>query len=299
MESFFLCDALDLIPKLNLPIIISQGCAEELDRIMGKTHDGSPRAGLHLAWQDERIVGIQVTEQLQAERDEYFAKQLEKIRAIAVVEPCRELSYMDEETKKPLIAIFGRHGTQSILLAKKPGRVLWSDDFVQSSIAVKEYGARVAWTELVVANLEMKGLVTRKEAVAAVTTLLGYRYEVLMITPAIFVESARRAGWDKRTSPFSEALAPFANLRVTENIFAIIGGIASEAIREVADNKERALVIRGFLETIAARRDGIRVLGLISRVFQGVQLPWRDEWVPIINDVITSMAIDFINKANP
>ena len=158
MESFFLCDALDLIPKLNLPIIISQGCAEELDRIMGKTHDGSPRAGLHLAWQDERIVGIQVTEQLQAERDEYFAKQLEKIRAIAVVEPCRELSYMDEETKKPLIAIFGRHGTQSILLAKKPGRVLWSDDFVQSSIAVKEYGARVAWTELVVANLEMKGL---------------------------------------------------------------------------------------------------------------------------------------------
>lgn len=298
IATLFLCDALDLIPKLNLPIIISQGCAEELDRIMGKTHDGSPRAGLHFAWQDEKIVGIQVTEQLQAERDQYFAKQLEKIRAIAAVEPCRELSSMDEETKKPLIAIFGRHGTQSILLAKKPGRVLWSDDFVQSSIAVKEYGARVAWTELVVANLETKGLVTRKEAVAAVTTLLGYRYEVLIITPAIFVESARRAGWDKRTSPFSEALAPFVNLRVTENIFAIIGGIASEAIREVADNKERTLIIRCFLETIAERRDGIRVLGLISRVFQGVQLPWRDEWVPTINDVMTSMAIDFINKVN-
>jgi hypothetical protein len=206
---------------------------------------------------------------------------------------------MDEETKKPLIAIFGRHGTQSILLAKKPGRVLWSDDFVQSSIAVKEYGARVAWTELVVANLETKGLVTRKEAVAAVTTLLGYRYEVLIITPAIFVESARRAGWDKRTSPFREALAPLANLRVTENIFAIIGGIASEAVREVADNKERALIIRGFLETIAARRDWITVLGLISLVFQRIQLPWRDEWVPIINDVMTSMAIDSINKVNP
>jgi hypothetical protein len=53
---------------------------------------------------------------------------------------------------------------------------------------------------------------------------------------------------------------PFVILRVTENIFAIIGGIASEAIREVADDKERALIIRGFLETIAARRDGIRAL---------------------------------------
>ena len=298
IATLFLCDALDLIPKLNLPVIISQGCSEELDRIMGKTHDGSPRAGLHLARQDEKIVGIQVTEQLQAARDEYFAKQLEKIREIAVVEPCRELSSMDEETKKPLIAIFGRHGTQSILLAKKPGRVLWSDDFVQSSIAVKEYGARVAWTELVVANLETKGLVSRKEAVDTVTSLLGYRYEVLIITPAIFVESARRAGWDKSISPFSHALAPLANIRVTENIFAFIGGIASEVIREVADNKERALVIRGFLETIAARRDWIRVLGLISRVFQGAQSPRRDEWVPIINDVMTSAAIDFINRVN-
>jgi hypothetical protein len=195
---------------------------------------------------------------------------------------------MAEETKKPLIAIFGRYGTQAILLAKKPGRVLWSDDFVQSSIAIKEYGVRVAWTELVVANLESKGLLSRKDAVAAVTTMLGYRYEVVTITPAIFVESARRASFDKSVSPFSHALVPFINLRITENIFAIIGGIASETIREVADNKERAIVIRSLLD-----------LGLISRVFQGAQLPWRDEWAPIINDVMTSAAIVFINKVNP
>ncbi len=169
----------------------------------------------------------EVTEQLNAERDQQFAKQLEKVRAIAVVEPCRELSAMAEEVKRPLIAIFGRYGTQAILLAKKPGRVLWSDDFIQSGIAVKEYGARVAWTELVVANLETKGLVTRKEAVATVTSLLGYRYEVLIITPAIFVESARRAGWNKISSPFSHALAPFANLCVTENIFP-----SSEGLRQ-------------------------------------------------------------------
>lgn len=299
IATLFLCDAIDLISKLNLPVIISQGCAEELDRIMGTTHDGSPRAGLRFTWHDEQMVGVQITEQLQAEKDEYFTKQLEKIRAIAVVEPCRELSAMAEEVKNPLIAIFGRHGTQSILLAKKPGRVLWSDDFVQSSIAVKEYGARVAWTELVVANLESRGLITRKDAVAAVTTLLGYRYEVVTITPAIFVEAARRAGWDKNSPPFSHALFPFAKLPITENIFAIIGGIASEAIREVVDSRERALVIRGFLETLVARTDGIRILSLISRAFQNVEVRPRAEWVPIINDVLTNAAIDLINKVNP
>jgi tetratricopeptide (TPR) repeat protein len=299
IATLFLCDAFDLISKLNLPIVISQGCADELDRITGKTHDGTPRAGLRFGWHDEQVVGVQVTEQLQTEKDEYFAKQLEKVRAIAAVEPCRELSAMAEEVKKPLIAIFGRHGTQSILLAKKPGRVLWSDDFVQSSIAVKEYGARVAWTELVVAHLESRGLLARKEAVAAVTALLGYRYEVVSITPAIFVEAARRATWDKNAPPFSLALAPFANLRITENIFAIIGGIASEAVREIEVVKERALVIRGFLETLAARPDGIRILSMISGAFQNVEVQWRNEWVPIINDVLTSAAIDLTNRVNP
>jgi hypothetical protein len=141
------------------------------------------------------------------------------------------------------------------------------------------------WTELVVAHSESRGLLARKEAVAAVTTLLGYRYEVVRITPAIFVEAARRATWDKSAPPFSLALAPLVNLRITENIFAIIGGVASEAMREIEDLKERALVIQGFLETLAARPDGIRVLSMISRAFQNVEVQWRYEWVPIINHV--------------
>jgi hypothetical protein len=298
IATLFLCDAMDLLTKLNLPIVISQGCAEEIDRITGKTHDGSPRAGLRIGWQNEQMVGFEVTEQFHAERDQHFAKQLEKVRATAVIEPCRELSAMAEKVKEPLIAIFGRYGTQAMLLAKKPGRVLWSDDFVQSSIAIKEYGVRVAWTELVVANLESRGFLSRKDAAAAVTTMLGYRYEVVAITPAIFVESARRASFDKSVSPFSHALAPFTNLFITENIFAIIGGITAELIQQLQDSKERSAAVRAFLETLVSRRDGFRVLGLIARAFQNVEVRWRDEWVPIINDVMTSAAVDFIGKIN-
>jgi hypothetical protein len=87
--------------------------------------------------------------------------------------------------------------------------------------------------------------------------------------------------------------------RLTENIFAIIGGIASEVAREVVDSTERALIIRGFLETLVARADGLRILSLISRALQNVEVRWRAEWMSIINDVLTNAAIDLINKVNP
>jgi hypothetical protein len=87
-------------------------------------------------------------------------------------------------------------------------------------------------------------------------------------------------------------------LFITENIFAIIGGIAAELIRQLQDSKERAAVVRAFLETLVSRRDGFRILGLIARAFQNAEVRLRNEWVPIIDDVMTSSAIDFINKTN-
>jgi len=299
IATLFLCDAIDLVFKLNLPVIISQGCADEIDRITGKTNDGSPRAGLRFGWYEDRVVGVEVSEEQQAERDANFAEKLDKIRSIAVVEPCRELSRMPEDLKRPLIAIFGRYGAQAVLLAKKPGRVLWSDDFVQSSVVIKDHGGKPIWTELVVAQLEAKRLLTRHETLALISDLLNYRYESVTITPAIFVDSARRACLDPSVSPFNHVLTPFAQIRINQNFFGIIAGIAMESVREIPDARERALLIRAFLSSLIVRRDRIRLLSLIWGVFQGISPRWREEWIPIIEEVLTDVAIvvtDVVNR---
>lgn len=205
---------------------------------------------------------LEVTEEAALERERLLAEAFAAIRAVATVEPCRELAEMSQEKRDPLLQIFGRHATQSILLAKKPGRILWTDDFVQSSIAIKEYGARAAWSELIAAHLEGRGRIDRATAVNFVTRLLGYRYETVAITPAVLVNAARVANWDREKSPFSDALNPLANVPLDSSLFATIGAIATEMERDL-EAESRVKLIAMICRTFLKRADGLRLLGLI------------------------------------
>jgi hypothetical protein len=228
---------------------------------------------------------LEVTEESVLERERMLAEAFAGIRAIAVVEPCRELAEMSQEKKDPLIKIFGRHGAQSILLARRPGRILWTDDFVQSSIAIKEYGGRAVWSELIAAHLEGRGRIDRATAVDFVTRLLGFRYETVAITPAILVNAAKVANWDRQKSPLSDALNPLVNVPLDPSLFATIGAIATEMEREL-DPELRIKLIAMICRTFVNRADGLRLLGLIRLTFQNAPSRRGAEWIPVIDTII-------------
>lgn len=170
-------------------------------------------------------------------------------------------------------------------MAKKPGRILWTDDFVQSSIAIKEYGARAAWSELIAAHLEGRGRIDRTTAVDFVTRLLGYRYEIVAITPAVLVNAARVANWDREKSPFSDALNPLANVPLDSSLFATIGAIATEMERDL-EAESRVKLIAMICRTFLKRADGLRLLGLIRLAFQNAPSRRGTEWIPVIDTII-------------
>jgi len=285
IATLVLTERTDFVAKLDRPIILSQGCAEELDRLSGRLSDGSSRAGGRFAWHDNRVIMLEVTEEAALERERLLAEAFAAIRAVATVEPCRELAEMSHEKRNPLIQIFGRHATQSILLAKKPGRILWTDDFVQSSIAIKEYGGRAAWSELIAAHLEGRGRVDRTTAVDFVTRLLGYRYETVAITPAVLVNAARVANWDREKSPLADALNPLANVPLDPALFATIGAIATEMERDL-DAESRIRLIAMICRAFVKRADGLRLLGLIRLAFQNAPSRRGTEWIPVIDTII-------------
>ncbi|MGD0156646.1 MAG: hypothetical protein ABSB50_11135 [Terracidiphilus sp.] len=285
IATLVLTERTDFVAKLDRPIILSQGCAEELDRLSGRRSDGSSRAGGRFAWHDNRVIMLEVTEESVLERERMLAEAFAGIRAIAVVEPCRELAEMSQEKKDPLIKIFGRHGAQSILLARRPGRILWTDDFVQSSIAIKEYGGRAVWSELIAAHLEGRGRIDRATAVDFVTRLLGFRYETVAITPAILVNAAKVANWDRQKSPLSDALNPLVNVPLDPSLFATIGAIATEMEREL-DPELRIKLIAMICRTFVNRADGLRLLGLIRLTFQNAPSRRGAEWIPVIDTII-------------
>ncbi len=289
----------DLVSKLNKRIVISQGCSEELDRISGKLADGSSRAGGRLTWHDDRVIMVDIPEEAVIERERHFAKALTEIRAVAVVEPCRDLAEMSEEQRGPLISILGRHGAQSVLLARQPGRILWTDDFVQSSVAISEYGAKATWSECIISYLESKGLLERTMAVDFVTHLLGYRYESITITPAVFVNAARLANWDGEQAPLSFALAPLVTVPLSPQLFSMVGGMAGEIERELKDDEARARLIGVVLLNFLKRTDGIHLLLLIRRAFQNAPSQRGSEWTNIIDAILVQLFPDLLEDAEP
>ncbi len=267
IATLVLTEQTDFAAKLNRPIIISQGCSEELDRLCGRLWDGSPRASGRFAWHDNRLIMVDVPEEAVIERERLFSEALRSIRSIAVVEPCRELSVMPKSDKKPLIEIFGRHGAQSVLLARKPGRILWCDDFVQSSVLTSQYGGKCVWSEIVAAHLEGVGRLDRKTAAEFVTRLVGYRYIATGIPPVVFVQAARASNLDAKTPPFSFALEPILQMPLDQNLFATIGGIATEIEKEITDEAIRRQLIGTVIMQLLTRKDGLNLVALIHRAF--------------------------------
>ena len=299
IATLVLTESTDFVAKLNLPIIISQSCADELDRISGKTGDGTPRSGLRFGWYENQIVAVEVSEEVLIEREKQLSEQIGTIRALARVEPCRELSEMPEEAKAPLIQLFGRYGVQTILLAKKPGRVLWCDDFVQSSIAINEYGVRTVWSEIVAGHLELRGTLSKSDSVTFVAKLLGFRYESMAISPSILVEAARQADWSLEARSFKCALEPLASVPLNDQFFNIVGGIATAIDREIGDGPRKAQLVKAVLETVSRRPDGIRIFFLMSQLLQRVPFGWREEWFAAMNDIIGRLYDDWTPPLAP
>jgi hypothetical protein len=66
-----------------------------------------------------------------------------------------------------------RSNEYSGITASKPNCVLWSNELVQGQIAVTEFGARRAWTRIVIAFLADLGSVQAKERDIATAKLIG------------------------------------------------------------------------------------------------------------------------------
>ena len=116
-------------------------------------------------------------------------------------------------------------------------------------------------------------------------TALGLRHETVAITPAVLVNAARVANWDREKSPFSDALNPLANVPLDPSLFATIGAIATEMERDL-DAASRIKLIAMICRTFEKRADGLRLLGLIRLAFQNAPSRRGTDWIPVIDTII-------------
>jgi hypothetical protein len=183
--------------------------------------------------------------------------------------------------------LIGTATAQSVLLATRPGSVLWTDDFVVAMLARKEFGVNRVWTR---AAFELRARVgsMQPELMSDITAkLIGWRYYFTSPNPSSLMQAASLARWNPGSWPLKQALALLAEetISVRDTLILAVSFIVKYE-QEVILPEDRDALTVGLLESLSKRQgglDAIRVLlGILPRAF-GLNVVRANETTQVIN----------------
>jgi tetratricopeptide (TPR) repeat protein len=176
------------------------------------------------------------------------------------------LASIDHDRRERLIAFFGRHGAESIVIASMPGHVLWTDDMILADLAKTEFGVRRVWTEAALQARAQAGNLDPAELATASTKLAGWGYS--FTTPSI--ETLMRAGsvavWNPDQFPLKQALDQFASesMNMSDAV-----RLAAELIVKMYNDQylrgQRRTVTSRLLDRLARRPGGREAVEALPR----------------------------------
>lgn len=222
-------------------------------------------------------IPAEVTE---AEADR-FAAFVDAVLAMCAVRGCPAMAELDPELREHLVDAFGQHGTESMLLARIPGHVLWTDDITVSDITASEFSVRRVWTQPVLAHAANIGLVSGDDYLSAVAELLGIDYQATAFNPFVIVKAGSMADWNAAKWPFSKAMEQFAHLSVPgDQAVTFAAAMVVNLFKEALLLEMRQATLVSILERLWARKHGliaVRVLlSLLPKLF-GLNVLAADE----------------------
>ena len=220
----------------------------------------------------------------QAERfNRFVAFILEKCETRS----CSEVIDLEPDYREQLLTVFGQHGLESMLLARAPGHVLWTEDTVVSDVALTEFGTRRVWTQVVLEHAANTGIVAQELFLSVSAKLVGLGFRTTTFNQSVIIKAGTMCEWDADRWPFSKILEQFANETIP---VPDVLGLA--AVTTVAMYKEALLVERRqttllrILEHIGSRKSGLFAVRLLLRVLPmlfGVNVLASDEATEIVN----------------
>jgi len=153
-------------------------------------------------------------------RDQEF---LELVKKTVEIVPVMEFAALDPASREPLEKMFGQYGAESIMLASNPDSVLWTDDLIQAQIAANEFGAKRAWTQLVVEQTAQIGQITDAEKESATAALIGMEYTATSFDSSALlraVDMSDAIPWRRPLKQFIEVFCkPNGDLQALLGIF--------------------------------------------------------------------------------
>lgn len=180
------------------------------------------------------------------------------MRENANVKDAGELATLPNEARESLVNLLGRHGAESVVLAARPGHVLWSDDGAVSLIAHHFLPRmRRTWTQAVLADVAGRGLLADEEHRIAVAKLMGFGYAATHFDAAVILAACQVADWNPQAWPLKQALDVLKEKNEAEAKWRIAVSLFRELfLPQVAHNWHETVALAG-LDRLAEGPGGV------------------------------------------
>jgi tetratricopeptide (TPR) repeat protein len=255
----------ELLEKWSEKLVISQTTAAALRTILEEVIGPTKQRGAFGKTDDGYFFLPESPEEAQA-KAEVARSFIELVFAKCEQRGCREMAELDPELREGLCEHLGQDAVESMLLARAPGHILWTEEFLNAEIAAAEFGVRRVWTQLVVYHANTIGIISTEEFLTTSAKLLGYRFDATSINSQTIVKAGEMADWDVRRWPFAQALEIFRAEHVLSGNLATLAAFTIKGMYgRAAFDVSRNNVIVQILEYLFERRDGIRAITQLAR----------------------------------
>lgn len=265
LATIFLLDLESDLEALPVSLVLSQGTMADFDEMLNEDIRFQGEGGV-LVKHGGRIALISQTASERAERVRLFTERINKVKTASSTVGCVELAKLDKPRREVMIKALGEGGAESVVLARRPGYLLWTDDLRLAGFAKTEYGVKSAWTQAVLLWAAQRGYISEQKFVRSTARLVGYGYSFTSPSLASVIAAAELAEWDQSRWPFSKALAQLGTESIPLRDAAVLTlSFMEKVYREpILDERRRAITV-ALMDQIGNRQGGTQFVQAIKR----------------------------------
>jgi tetratricopeptide (TPR) repeat protein len=244
LATIFLLDLEDDLSSLPVNLVLSQGTVADFDEMLQEDMQYHGDGGV-LVKHGAGLAFIPQTESERAERVQAFTARINKVKSASTVVGCVELAKLDKERRELTIKALGEGGAESIVLAAKPGHLLWTDDCRLGGFARTEYGVKSAWTQVVLQWAALHGYISEQKFFKSSALLIGFGYSFTSPSLPVLIAAAEIADWDQSRRPLSQALDQLGTESIQLRDAASLTVVFLERVyrESILDERRRAITL--------------------------------------------------------
>lgn len=265
LATIFLLDLEDDLSSLPVNLVISQGTVADFDEMLEEDTRFQGEGGV-LVKHGAGIALIPQTAAERAERVRSFTARINKVKSVSSVLGCVELAKLDKQRRDVTIKALGEGGAESIILAAKPGHLLWTDDCRLGGFARTEHGVKSAWTQVVLQWAALHGYISEQKFFKSSARLIGFGYSFTSPSLPVLIAAAEIADWDRSRWPFSQALNQLGteSIQLREAASLTVSFLERVYRESILDERRRAITL-ALMDKLGDRSGGPSIVQEIKK----------------------------------